>query len=692
MRWSIVLLAAWAGMAQAGSYTSTAACAEGCAWSSAASWTPSGAPGNGDTVTIANGHTVRADQDVTVGTSGPNGTAAVTLNGKGSDAARGYASLIIATGVTFTVRGDVTPTQAGWVGSNRAIYMEPGSTWEWDSSAAADPANTKYKWTTASASQYRAFESAGTAEQRCTVRSNAGGGNGYFTVLPWFNGASVVAFYTDFVRIGDAATPGWQTDNWWDATYSTFTACGAIYLSGAIDGTGIRRHNYNVHVNTQSAYTINLYALDAKTTGTRELIGNVFDQKVSDSGHLSTASDFTIADNYFGNGIQFAGTRRWAAFSRNLLRVDAAHYSNPILLLAGDASDNYIFIDGTMGEPPGNPHTLQFTASLGNLTATRMIIDPAGEVSAGEIFVAPTTNPAAPTQFTIEESLNLPDAAGLGMNFSSLGASSNAQFHLLHNTAYVNGTGAMIEQEDPQQFANQIQEAKSNAVWGPAANPGLKSFDYSVAAPGTTAVTNAIVPSGADYNAGWNLQAKRAAYTAYDPYQQKGWASKFDDYPGAHDMEADPMFLDGTRKAATFDVGYLGQASGTPWASGAAHNVGDIVSHVTSTFYNGVTLNYRCIAAHTSDASTQPGVGASWRVNWELASLYRLREGVASRQKFSDGATGAEEDSVIMALAKWVRRGYAPQNGSFRRAGHDGRDIGAVPMPPEQFAAAPVVF
>lgn len=46
------------------------------------------------------------------------------------------------------------------------------------------------------------------------------------------------------------------------------------------------------------------------------------------------------------------------------------------------------------------------------------------------------------------------------------------------------------------------------------------------------------------------------------------------------------------------------------WATATAYTEGQGVEHGDE--------SYRCILGHTSGASTEPGVGASWETNWEL--------------------------------------------------------------------------
>jgi biotin carboxyl carrier protein len=60
-------------------------------------------------------------------------------------------------------------------------------------------------------------------------------------------------------------------------------------------------------------------------------------------------------------------------------------------------------------------------------------------------------------------------------------------------------------------------------------------------------------------------------------------------------------------------VGATGERGATwqgAWATSTAYSVDDVVENEGS--------SYICILGHTSGASTEPGVGASWETNWEL--------------------------------------------------------------------------
>lgn len=145
---------------------------------------------------------------------------------------------------------------------------------------------------------------------------------------------------------------------------------------------------------------------------------------------------------------------------------------------------------------------------------------------------------------------------------------------------------------------------------------------------------------------------------------------------GTDEMTQGPMFRDSTRNFARFDSAYLGN-SATGWVTATAYAVGDIVSRASADFYNNATINYRCVAAHTSGAGTEPGVGATWRNLWELATSHRMREAVLAGTTITDPALGLVAVSYITALQAWVRDGFVPLNPALK-ASTTGGWIGAM--------------
>lgn len=161
-------------------------------WSSPSTWTSCGGrvPGRGDTATINASHTVTVDTPLEIGTSPPsNGTPAIVLNG----------NLNILPEKTLTIRGPV-------VSGNAIVNVAHGATIEFDASESQNPLLQKYSWTTSNKPRDTCvITCAGTQSKHVVIKSNPGGGNGFFG-----GGASLAklnfnCMYTDFIGIGDAS-------------------------------------------------------------------------------------------------------------------------------------------------------------------------------------------------------------------------------------------------------------------------------------------------------------------------------------------------------------------------------------------------------------------------------------------------------------------------------------------------------
>jgi hypothetical protein len=197
-----------------------------------------------------------------------------------------------------------------------------------------------------------------------------------------------------------------------------------------------------------------------------------------------------------------------------------------------------------------------------------------------------------------------------------------------------------------------------------------------------------------DYNGSFNLTPKTQASCTSCTNQAKSYAAKWTaQTPGAHDVDnQSPAFLasgwaaNQFWKVENFDRLYLGpkslipsgQASPPAWASGT-YSLNAFVSHSYSTMYNSETFNFRCIVA---SCTLEPGVpGTAWRGQWEWASLYQLRVLTAAQTSITDATIGCGSGcSAIQALNAWTLAGQAPTNAAFKGKGHDGSDIGAVPV------------
>ena len=226
------------------------------------------------------------------------------------------------------------------------------------------------------------------------------------------------------------------------------------------------------------------------------------------------------------------------------------------------------------------------------------------------------------------------------------------------------GFSAFQYSESGNNIPGDVASLRSNIFWNPQL-PGKEAAfvkmcdvhslgaDQKVGPP----VQDVGDPKTIDYNDGWNCQkdadidfSNKGHYANWG----KGYIGNWSRTPGEHDLDVDPGFVDAKPSR--------GEWSATP---DKPYAVGDTVLHASGILWRLPVL-YRYIG---DGGNPEPGLGtrekgdtAEWRKNWEWASLYYIREGVRTQQRFGD-------DDVIMKLIHWIREGYAPTNPALKVAG-----------------------
>lgn len=634
-------------------------------------------PGNHDTVTIKDGVTVTVSDARVVGLSDGNGTIAIELGHAGA--------LVIASGGILQVRGDI---EFGAGGDKPYLTVQGGGVLEFDSSQAANPASTKYKAHPDGNYAFRPFVTAGTSKSRATVRSNAGGGNGYFSLGGFVNDGKYNLSYTDFMRIGDAANPAFSmwssgTDTQWIAMHNTFTSCGlAPSAAGSLAAGEVFKHDYNVHANSLGAGAFSRGGVSPPIGkgGVREIVGNVFD---SAADYGLDGMSFTIHSNYFQSGLGTGnfGTATWAKFENNFYRW-AANGGGGGMTALGDVDNNVIFIDNAA---PDNPHMISMgwkapIKVVGNLVECTG--DPTTD--SGE-FVLVNGQLVHKANYAVTNNIILPTTMGHScneiMSVQDFIGNPNVgtTFTVDHNTYYGersttppgNNEDAIHMGEALAVQPGALASYRNNIIWN--RTPG-SSYKYNNAG---TPVTDGCAPANCDYNDGWKTKTDGGAFKG----GANGYASPFSGKPGAHDLAVDPLFLDSSRSVETFDSAYLGNKA-PAWKSDGKYKVGDMVSNADRTVRDGATINYRYVNnGGCSGANPQPGLYTkAARACWEWASLYRLRQGVAAQKLYEDNSIGVYGNDIITTLIQWIRTGFSPSNSALSHAGSDGKDIGAVPV------------
>jgi hypothetical protein len=554
---------------------------------------------------------------------------------------------------------------------------------------------------------------------------------------PLNSGVTMTAIYTDFSYIGDAASKGEFNaiqESAVDSTvyqHNTCNACGPWFSTPANFNVSTETHfDYNTWTNSPQAVTVpNLgIGFDTWSSGGRSITHNVFDtcETIIYAGHV------IWDNNYLGAGDCAIGVETAQTWTFNHQTQDPGLV--PMDVYSGGATNGYYFLDRAQD----NPHWTGYAAA--STTISGFVFDEPDDVTtdSGEIFIP------ANGAYTQGFSNNILVPSKTGKSVAEIGstttfAPSNASLtmNIYHNT-WVGGIGfAMLQTNENGASLVPFAVAESNLAWSNGGAYTKVNPDGSISYYGTvntsgTAVTWAsgtVFTTGTAWNGIWlNIadayykvssvtdnhhltltgsagtqtgavytQLLKNAVTTADfnsadghvsltltcggcANQGKGYVGEWTATPGTHDVSAAPYFADQLRNVALWDTKYLGNAPGTAWASGTAYSAGQVVSDSHAGYYGGATINFRCIAAHTSGASTEPNVGASWRTDWEWASLADLRTAIAAGTTYADGAIGCAGCTAIQALVKWVQRGFTPQNPALWCAGHDGETIGAVPF------------
>jgi hypothetical protein len=483
-------------------------------WSAPATWTGGLIPGNGDTATITHDVVVTANQ--IVGTSPASGTTAVTVNSGGK--------LTLATGITFTCRGDIRF-------NGTTFQMNAGSTFKFDASQFPTTPLSQHYFMYFSHSASSILTVNGTAGSRCTITSDALGGSGAIARTDVWH---PTIRYCDITRLGQSGVAAIEMGG----GYSTFDleqvvldTCGEMTLS-YLGATAIVRLVNVTRKNTLSAFsTTNGGTPVALTTGVRLMQGCVFDKVV-----WNTWLDWTVTDTVFTGGIGVSGTTALATFSGNLLEWPT-NYDQQI---RGDVVDTYCFANHT----ETNPHYLQLEATG---TVRGCIFEYLGTAANGDCVMPGT--PGAPVTITIENCIGLPNAGNgsPGSHFSLLG-NANVTLVSRHNTWFVGNKAGGIIGETYTGHAGMVTQYRDNLFWDTAAT------NYKLLNGSGTAVDQ-VAASAIHHNAGYNVLLPGSNGKGYHGLVLSSGA------PGASDVDGvDPQFVDPARDVQKWDASIAGGA------------------------------------------------------------------------------------------------------------------------------------
>lgn len=551
-------------------------------WSSTTTWGGCGPPGDGKRALINAAVTVTVTGATTIGNS---------LTDCSFLAIRNEGSLVIASGNTLHMRGCGLNAGAG------ALTINGTGVLEFDASAASGPSTVHYTWqNNAADNEATLITLAGTdLSNRATIQSNSGGGNGSITAGGFLQGGMVVCTYCELLRVGTASIDAItfypsNSANVFSLNYLLCDTCGMINQIIAGDNNANVKLTNSTWVNSTGTNVFALSGSASDGAGTHVVSGDVFD--IIPSWPL--VEGWSITNNYF--------TTSWAAQGGPWVLFDTAFFEeDQDASMHGSVSNFYMSQRSTKM----NPHYLVHDQAM-TVVVDGVIFEDLGAAQDGDtVQVAGSiSNPV-----TVQNSIKLPNASGNSSGTAfTCGCSTSSQIAINKNTYFLGGdreSSGIRYGETITPGPGMFTSIKSNAFWDTSAR-GWK-FLCIIPTCNTSSDSNVVAGANADYNGGSSSQFLAGL-------AGKGYDSTFTVAPGAHDLDADPGFVDRTRGLIAYDK-----------------------------FCGGAGTEASAIAGFKARNS------ASWNSCYDITKLLN-----------------------------WVRQGFAPQNVAFATAGHDGGRIGAV--------------
>lgn len=682
-------------------------------WNANATWGGGSFPGNGDTVTIADGTVVTCPTSVTCtfGTSGAGGTNDLTIGQGGASTAK-----LIVNG-TLVARGGITsnPLTSVRTGGYCALTLGAGSTFTWDAHLATTPLSQNYSYTATANAWDAIICSNGTANagdstgittggNHVTITSDVGGGNGYFSATsggPWNHTFS----YTDLTRIGDASHRSILAYGATTGSYTqllsldrvTLTSSGGIYVD-SVSATSNFSVTHSVCSDTKPnsilSFCFAIGSMANATGGSSRIFSyNSSDASFNNPASFTPLDSVTLTNNMMVQPTVIVGTYRWAAFTNNLITF--TFQSDPFgseFNTAGDMDGLYMYWYADVGHRHWWTPTGHARATYSHiLMDSDVTIAGCNTTYGSDILLTGSGGDTPLTDFPLSYSIVLPPAkkgCSPGSILQPIGSSPLITLSINHNTVYAGQQGITIENTD--NLAPYIGGITNNIFFSPPGYGAEVGSNKMVVTQSGQCTVDQVPPASADYNASWNILQNDPALPGCFLNSGKGYWGNFSTMPGVHDkVISDPQFVDISRDLATYDTAGLGHSPGTAWSVGTSYTVGQIVSHQSAYYRNNSVVNFINIKAYTAGAApcdsdvaqqcSEPGGptpssanGANWRIYWEPATFKDIRDGLYSGALFG----GVD---VLTAMRNWVTAGYSPQNRAVCQSAGDGTDMGAVP-------------
>ena len=609
-------------------------------WNVTGTWVGGSIPGNGDTVQIANGHTVTipAGYHAIVGANGPGGsqhTNSGPVPAIGCTTDNGTGVLAIANTGYLTFRGNVEQCSALWTVGSDAIL-------EHDSSLASGTPSYRwfigsYLWPDSAVLQIR-----GTSGHRTLIR----------------NATSSGTFY-GFTQYYGAA----QGSGQFDFAYTTINGCG----SAASPCTNAQSHNAYIAsiarcdhcLVTNSGYLASLVSYPGGAPNVTQFTNSTFTASTAANGIVLAVTTQGVASTildtiYTDGGIALGGSTDTVASGTHFRNIVLRELTNPFGITmtgfhfavgefdrimritdSGSSTGKYVQIPGgystrlmCLSYSAVNPHCFQ--GPFGVTGATDTIdggwFENMGDLgSGGDGDTTGSTSTAG--QAIIRNGVwPCPLDTGISMSIFNMPTSSLHTWAMYNNTycgkedsaGSARGFGFEVAGTAP---AGMLAGAKDNLVF--CATSGCAGYLVHQGPTGTDSVGTY---QNVDYNWKWNIttgpyfQASGTPYTSYNPNP-----------PGAHDSSGDPQFLQ--------------QRHFLDWCQ----SLDGTITNWTGCVAKFATMN--------DDTGSTPA--------FNIADAYA-----------------------------WLREGYRPQNAAVGTAGDTGGLVGAMPLATsiETFIISPLVI
>lgn len=481
-----------------------------------------------------------------------------------------------------------------------------------------------------------------------------------------------------------------------DIMYSSISNSGTVDLDdGDRTATSVHRLTGNIFTNclNTSKYCATLgTSTTAMTSGIREIKENVFvDGSVGASGSSlcygctvegNYAAPSATSDSYTWGGS--SGGASIASFKGNFYLN--YHSGNPITSMYTLADYNYV----VNGPARTNLRCMDLDkARIGGLNAALQynVCANLGSDVAGDAFLTTQTAGGLTMTFTGNATELNRDGTSCCNLITWLGTSSpgGTDTQVMQRNIHIGSDLALLDVETSYHCAGCL-EFLNNTI-ARVSGTMAKVLDVNSCALNPNDVCAA---GDCNYNIGVNLSYTPPggctnAHNGYilDLSAGTGW--------GANDRNlttvAEAQFVDHTRTFATAATDWLGQtATAGAWSNASvSYAVGDIVSDSQAGVWQGKTVLYRALAAHTSADTSRPANGATWQTAcgggpcWEYASAYFLRTMIAKGQRITDASIGANNDYVPKAMVLWRLHGLRSGRLDLACSGSDGESPWPIP-------------